>query len=204
MITELIDIAFPSICLACGAKPKPLCNGCVPEFGLNQDNEGVYFAAELTPELMEILGALKDLNRTALIAPLAKGLRPVLNKAVLDCSPTLLVCPPSSKRNFRKRGFNPALNLFKLANGSGIAITDQALKHSFEPLEQRGLNRPGRQVNALGRYWAKPNRHRVLLVDDVMTTGATLTAAAKALAASGAEVVGKCVLARRFANSSHG
>ena len=204
MISDLIDIAFPSICLACGDKPKPLCDGCVPEFGLNQDHEGVYFAAELTPELLEILSALKDLNRTALIAPLAKGLRPVLQQAVSDCSPTLLVCPPSSKKNFRKRGFNPALNLFRVAIGPGIAITDRALIHSFEPLDQRGLNRPGRQTNALGRYRTKPNKHRVLLVDDVMTTGATLTAAARALAASGAEVVGICVLARRFANSPHG
>ncbi|HEY7854640.1 MAG TPA: phosphoribosyltransferase family protein [Aquiluna sp.] len=204
MITELIDIGFPSICLACGAKPKPLCDGCVPEFALRRDQEGVYFAAELTPELMEIFGALKDRNRTALIAPLAKGLTPVIQRAVLDCSPTLLVCPPSSKKNFRKRGFNPALKLFKTAGGSGVAVTDRELIHSFQPIDQRGLNRPGRQLNALGRYRARPSNHRVLLVDDVMTTGATLAAAARALEAAGAEVVGKCVLARRFANSTHG
>ena len=203
MISELLDVAFPSTCLACGEKPKPLCEGCVPEFGINSDANDLHFAAELGEELSNILSALKDKNRIALVRPLAIGLRPVLEHAIRQCSPTIIACPPSSRRNFRKRGFNPAHRLFREANPSQLPVTDRLLRMTFQPRDQRGLDRQERNSNLQGLFSARATSHRVLLVDDVSTTGATLAAAREAFEAAGANVVGSCVLARRYPISSH-
>jgi predicted amidophosphoribosyltransferase len=57
---------------------------------------------------------------------------------------------------------------------------------------------PDRLVNTSRAFQAKPGRGRVLLVDDVATTGATLLEMRRALEAAGYQVVASCVLARRF------
>ncbi len=203
MLTELVDVTFPPSCLGCGKWPKPLCDECVPEFGVNADSDGLLYAAPLEEKLSSILGAIKDKNRIALIQPLAMGLRPVLTFAIEQFAPTVIACPPSSRRNFRKRGFNPALRLFKAANCSALQVSDRMLKMRNQPRDQRGLGQAQRLENLHGVFIARQSEHRVLLVDDVATTGATLKAATEALELSGAKVVGSCVLARRFPNSTH-
>jgi predicted amidophosphoribosyltransferase len=72
-----------------------------------------------------------------------------------------------------------------------------------QPKDQRGLSQSQRMENLRGVFVARQSEHRVLLVDDVATTGATLLAATEALELSGAQVVGSCVLARRFPKSTH-
>lgn len=203
MLTELIDLAFPATCLACGAKPKPLCDLCVPEFGISKDQSGVFFAAELDSALLDVFASLKDKNRTALIRPLAVGVSDCLRRAVSELSPSILVCPPSSKKNFRKRGFNPAKEIFSTANLGNLRVSDKALALRFQPEDQRSLGALQRAQNTLGRYRSRIQGERVLLVDDVMTTGATLHSATLTLEEAGCEVVGKCVVARRFSNSTH-
>lgn len=203
MIREILDIVFPGVCLACGEKPKPLCDACVPEFSNQQDSDGTYFATELTDEVAAILETLKDRNRTALIRPLAQGLAPVIARAIEELEPTLLVCPPSSKRNYRKRGFNPSLAICKAANTSNLSATDRAIAQRFQPVDQRGLDLSARHENVAGLYRGNVSGQRVLLVDDVITTGATMSAATVALEQSQNKVVGRCALARRFLNSAH-
>jgi predicted amidophosphoribosyltransferase len=203
MLTELVDVTFPTTCLACGEWPKPLCNVCVPEFGVHADADGLLYAAQLEERLSSILAAIKDKNRVALMRPLAMGLKPVLTSAIERFSPTVIVCPPSSRRNFRKRGFNPALRLFKAANPSSLQVSDRMLRMRSQPKDQRGLSQSQRMENLRGVFVARQSEHRVLLVDDVATTGATLLAATEALELSGAQVVGSCVLARRFPKSTH-
>lgn len=204
MITEIIDLAFPSVCLACGKKPKPLCQGCTPVFSISREQGGLIYAAELDDAMLAILAHLKDKNRTSLIKPLAKGVAPGLQLAIEQTRPTLLVCPPSSKKNFRKRGFNPAKEIFRLAKPNSLMLTDRALGFVSQPKDQRLLRAAERLENAQNRYRCRITGERVLLVDDVMTTGATLASAANAIEDSGNQVVGKCVVARRFGFSSHG
>lgn len=203
MLEDLIDIIFPASCLACGEKPKPICERCIPVFGAPVTEGNLYFASELNLELGAVLSALKDKNRTALLPVLARGLQPCLQLAIAELQPELLVCPPSSKAQYRKRGFNPALEIFSRANRSGLAITDRLLKFDRQPKDQRGLSKSERHLNTQNLFIAQRIGARVMLVDDVLTTGSTLMAATVALQQAGAKIVGSCVLARRLELFGH-
>lgn len=198
MLENLLDIVFPATCLACGKKPKPICEDCVPVFETPRQHETLHYASELDPQLGAILSALKDKNRTALLPMLSRLLRPCLEEAVAKLKPDVLICPPSSKAQYRKRGFNPALEIFRGASPGNLLVTDRVLKFGREPRDQRQLSKSERQLNMQGLFFANLAPARVLLVDDVITTGATLDAAKKALTAAGSEVLGSCVLARRL------
>jgi predicted amidophosphoribosyltransferase len=198
MLDNLIDITFPANCLACGKKPKPICDDCIPVFASPGQDGTLYFASVLDQGLGAMLSALKDKNRTALLPALSRLLRPCLDAAITELRPDLLVCPPSAKAQYRKRGFNPSLEIFRGASPANLRVTDRLLMFQRQPKDQRGLSKGDREKNMRDLFLVRPTKARVLLVDDVLTTGATLAAATKALESSGASVLGSCVLARRL------
>ncbi len=110
---------------------------------------------------------------------------------------------PLHRWRLLKRKFNQSAELSRhLARQSGnLNIPDLLLRQRHTP-SQDGLNRVERMENQRGafvmskRHHAKVAQKSVLLVDDVMTTGATLSACAETLFAAGAENVDVCVLAR--------
>lgn len=112
----------------------------------------------------------------------------------VDCD--LIVPVPSSGRG---RSCNvPALMGLPLAHALGIPLDETALRRTRKGRAQAGLTREERLVNAAGLFRADPGRaagRRVLLVDDVITTGATAAACARALTAAGAEWVAVAGLA---------
>ena len=64
--------------------------------------------------------------------------------------------------------------------------------------DQRKLSASERQKNVAGSMHSKPGSGSVLLIDDVMTTGATVAESIRALQSAGYEVIGICVLAKRI------
>ena len=64
-------------------------------------------------------------------------------------------------------------------------------------LDQRGLSAKDRSENLKGAFEVESGEGSLLIVDDVVTTGATALSLASASAAAGFEVVGICVVARR-------
>ena len=112
----------------------------------------------------------------------------------------LLIPVPLATQRLRERGFNQAWELARHLH-SGKARTNLLLRvRSGE--DQHALGRSARLHNLQGAFMVDPLRRaelegkRVLLIDDVMTTGATLHAAAAALQASSAATVSALVLAR--------
>ena len=105
-----------------------------------------------------------------------------------------LVPMPSSRANYVKRGFTPAKLLAAQANrlAGRPFLVRSLLRFSRVVDDQSKLNIEQRRANLAGSMIA--NRTligiRVLLFDDVVTTGATLLEAARALAEAGAEVLG--------------
>jgi ComF family protein len=105
---------------------------------------------------------------------------------------------PLHKNSLRERGFNQSVFLAgPLAKKLKIPLFRELLVKSVATLPQHGLSRELRLRNVRGVFSVtKAPPPRVLLLDDVLTTGATMRAAALCLLRAGAERVDAVVLAR--------
>lgn len=112
----------------------------------------------------------------------------------------LLVPVPLHPRRLFSRGFNQSRELARLiAVRHGLPIRQQALERVRRTTPQMELSRSARAENIRGAFAAKKHMlagKAVLLVDDIMTTGATLEECARAMLDAGAERVDVLVLAR--------
>ncbi len=107
--------------------------------------------------------------------------------------PDALVPVPMHPRKKQERGFDQCLLLAReTAALTGIVLADDILARSRYTAPQKGLSRQERQENLHGAFTAsalqKPGG-RILIIDDIYTTGATMDAAARALLKAGAEEV---------------
>lgn len=165
-----------------------------------------------------ILSAIKERGQTALIRPIVKAASDHLAKFVdglaaqqrgsLDAvefaqdatSKLYLVPVPSTPHGMRKRGFVPAhlwakqIALTLRSAGFGSIEVVRALEFGKNVADQRGLTSQERRENLEGsmvlRAPALQLEGRALLIDDVVTTGATIAEAARALGASSLSCLG--------------
>ncbi len=145
--------------------------------------------------------SLKHGDRQDLVRPMCRWLLPLTHK--LAGPETLLVpVPLRASRLFFRRYNQAALLTQALARVSGLQTCPDALKRIRKTRPQEGMSRQARQENQRGAF-AVPaakqptltGRH-ILLVDDVMTSGATLAACAEACFAAKAARVDVIALAR--------
>ncbi len=111
----------------------------------------------------------------------------------LDWPVELVVPVPLGRRRLAERGYNQVSLIARpLAMAMGLAYATDALVRSQETRSQVGLSRAQRQQNVRSAFRAGPRRingRMVLLVDDVATTGSTLSSCAEALYTAGARDV---------------
>ncbi|HET8581466.1 MAG TPA: ComF family protein [Candidatus Paceibacterota bacterium] len=112
-----------------------------------------------------------------------------------DARALVLVPMPLAKRRFRERGYNQiALSLAELpALGIALPVRADLLARTRETTPQTLLSRHARLTNVKGAFAAPLPRAayqgvHAILIDDVTTTGATLTEAARTLRTQGAAV----------------
>lgn len=207
--------AFPGLCTPClldlpGARCIR-CNRC----GLPAPDPeractcGAHFwsvdhtvvVADYCPPLDRAITALKFGHQLALARPLGE----LLGAAWLGRSPPLpldcLVPVPLGPERLASRGFNQSLEMARamaVCLPSPPRVLPRGLHRLRDTAAQSGLDLPGRLAN-LTDCFQSPNRLEGLsvgLIDDVMTSGSTITEAARALKAAGASRVVALVLAR--------
>ena len=182
-------------CGRCGlptAFETPVCGECKNvDFGF----EGVRAPLRYEGVGKEIVHALKYRGYTRVVEKLAV---PLLSGTLRGTAPFDAVVPvPIHRKRLRKRGFNQAALLAHgLAHGinAGVSDTLQVVRSTRDQVE---LSAAERRANVAGAFAPKARaRGRLLLVDDVLTTGATLSACAGALLRAGAAEVHAVTLCR--------
>src|SRR5581483_2105141 len=131
---------------------------------------------------------------------LAEPLAHLLIRALRDApSPDLVVPVPLSPQRLRQRGFNQALELCRpLARARGIRLRTEVLTRQRDNPAQAALPLAQRVANVHAAFHCSDavKGMSVAIVDDVMTSGATLCEVARSLVAAGAREVRCWVLAR--------
>ncbi len=113
--------------------------------------------------------------------------------------PDFIVPMPLHSARVRERGFNQALEIARrVAKVTGIALLPAACQRIKNTPSQTGLPWKEREQNIKGAFMCEADltSKRIAILDDVMTTGATLNELAKVLRKSGATHVSGWVVAR--------
>jgi predicted amidophosphoribosyltransferase len=151
--------------------------------------------------------AAKERHGLALLGPLTALLEDAL-QALRPSLPALLVPVPTAPERVQQRGIDlprdVALRAARKLRAAGCDVRVRAgLKLVRTPLDQAGLGAVARRDNVCGAMSWRSGEvpGGVIIVDDLITTGATLTEAVRACAASGVAVTGAVCLARPVRNA---
>jgi len=190
----------PPVCPVCG-RPQPdgmLCSSCV---NWQSHIDGIRSPFIFDGVMRQAIYQLKYHNLRALAAPLAELLRDYL---IVNPIPAEVLVPvPLHRKRLRERGYNQssllARELGKLAK---LPVMDDCLIRQRHTVPQaRTANVAERQDNIANAFACRDHRlqdKRVLLIDDVATSGATLDACATTLKAAGATSVWGLAMAREI------
>ena len=200
-IDAAADLLLGSTCAGCRSPGWGVCRGCLdllrtpPHAFGGPDGLPVVAAGPYRPVLEHLIPRYKDdgaLHLERLLAELLAGALAVARPA----PDTLLVPVPSLPRNVRARGFDHARRLARrLASDSGLKSA-ALISRDRRGHDQAGLGRSDRSTNLECTMKARPPRYPVLVIDDVITTGATLREACRSLERVGADVLGAVVIAQ--------
>ena len=202
--TALADLVLPRTCAGCGMPGRVLCPACAPAFarprvatprrvpwGFPPTVAAAAYAGPVRPAVV----AFKDRGRAELARPLgaALGLAVAAVLSAVPEGPVLLVPVPSSRAALRTRGRDHVRELAVAAvrelRAEGIrADVARILRRRGRVRDSAGLDAQQRRANLAGSFalrGALPGDVLTVLVDDVVTSGATLTEAAVALGGAG-------------------
>ena len=197
-ITPLLNFVLPSRCASCDRPGSDLCDQCFSEISIALHEFQIHglpgFAVtKYTPLISNVLVSFKEKGQFALSKTLAALFSEVVSLLPKFESPVYLVPAPSSPENFARRGFQPALLLAtEIAKKHPEFRVMNSLVFSREVRDQVGLSGSQRLANldSSMRLNQSVTGRVCYLVDDVVTTGATATQAARTLLLGGAQVAG--------------
>ncbi|TFG35941.1 MAG: ComF family protein [Parcubacteria group bacterium] len=209
----ILDIVFPPSCFVCQREGDYLCQDCkaVLEIsGVHKNYSGknindLYFALPYQSSL------IKDLIKKFKYEPFVKELGKSLSSLIIehinlidnkpDFTGFVLVPVPLEKKKLKWRGFNQSEEIGKgLADFLKIPLISDVLIKTKETLDQVNLNDQEREENIKNAFLCQDPKRikggKIIIIDDVFTTGSTMEEAAGILKEAGAEKIIGVTVAR--------
>lgn len=199
-IRSLIDLVYPPRCLHCGRVDYAWCPDCIR----------LLIEADIAPTSLHVDGLDRSIALTQYASIYRDAVQALKYHGALNVAPILsqkltqglkeaslifdIIIPvPIHTTRFAKRRYNQSMELsLAIREQLKKPIHDQALIRSKQTRAQVGLNQQERLQNIKDAFVAEPAEvvgKRILLVDDVQTTGATLAECANSLRTAGAASV---------------
>jgi ComF family protein len=214
---RLLDLALPARCPGCGREGPPICESCAPGLDARLELPGgvpIGLPSDVPAPLLQLewcapfggmvrraLHELKYSGETRLAVPLGEAVARRWRR--VGAGGDVLVPVPVHADRARRRGYDQA-ELIARAAGRALGLPcAPILERTRATIAQFDLDRSTRATNVRGAFSLRERVQRahlagrwIVLVDDVVTTGATLSACAEPLLAAGAIGVSAITVAR--------
>jgi ComF family protein len=217
LVGAVLDLAFPARCAGCDREGAPICRGCEPALDARLElppGVPIGLPSDLPPDLVQLewcapcglvrraLHGLKYGSERRLAEPLGRAVARRWARA--GRGGDVLVPVPIHAERLRKRGYDQAELIARAAGGAlglpGVSLLERrrATIAQFDlDRDERAGNVAGAFALARGAPGGRPLEGRwVVLIDDVVTTGSTLSACAAPLLEAGAIAVSAATVAR--------
>jgi predicted amidophosphoribosyltransferase len=208
-MSSLSELLFPSRCIGCSKLGISICSDCRRDWHLHIYKREIYVlgstypvlsAVQYSPIASRVLLSAKESQIAAADLLVAKGLKHSLQFFINRFGTGTLISVPSRKSAVRKRG-RDFLKTLTTDIGLDLNIpTTSALSHHRKVRDQSQLNITQRSQNISGAFAVSPQfaaltspgniAPKLIIIDDLITTGATLTEAIRALRTAGFTVLG--------------
>jgi predicted amidophosphoribosyltransferase len=208
----VLDLILPLECGGCGAPSTRWCDACAIQLSVAAGQPQVV-SPRIDPQVpVFALGryagtrrrailAMKEQGRSDLVAPLARalavGVHRLLTWGMVE-TPLTIVPAPTRRSAARRRGGDPVARLARAAVAGHPDVTVvPALRLKALARDSVGLGTSARERNIAGRVLLCGQRPRteVVIVDDIVTTGATARESVRTLRAAGIPVAAVLAIA---------
>ncbi|KUH65517.1 phosphoribosyltransferase [Mycolicibacterium novocastrense] len=207
----MLDLVLPLQCGGCGAPSTRWCAACATTLTVRADDPHivsprvdpgvpVYSLGRYAGPRRAAVIAVKEHGRADLLGPLAGALRTgllhLLTWGLVD-TPLTVVPAPTRRWSARRRGGDPVTRMARTATAGlpAVAVVPALRTRAFVA-DSVGLSSADRQRNIGGRLrLVRPVAGEVLVVDDIVTTGATAAESVRVLRSIGARVAAVLVVA---------
>jgi ComF family protein len=217
LLGRVLDLAFPARCAGCGREGAPLCAACLPALDARLELPAgvpIGLPAQVPADLLQLewcapfvgvvraaLHELKYAGEQRLAEPLGRAV--ARRWSLAGAGGDALVPVPVHADRLRRRGYDQA-QLIAVVAGRELGLpVAPILQRTRATTAQFDLDRSERAGNVSGAFGLRAGGHSrllqgrwIVLVDDVVTTGATLSACAVPLRAAGALGVSAVTVAR--------
>ncbi|WP_156685680.1 ComF family protein [Mycobacterium sp. Marseille-P9652] len=207
----MLDLILPVECGGCGAPSSRWCEACAAELAVGCDEPHVvnpradpgvpvFALGRYAGARRRAIVALKERGRGDLVGPLSRALALGVHRLVtwgLVETPLTIVPAPTRRTAARRRGGDPVTRVARAAVAAHpeIAVAP-ALRMRGLARDSVGLGTAARERNIAGRVALRGRpATEVVVVDDIVTTGATAREAVRVLHAAGVDVAAVLVIA---------
>ncbi len=191
-------VLFPVECAGCGADDRSLCVACLaallPDVTLRAvGGLRVHTALLYEGRVRRVILAYKEQGRTDAASALSRALAAAVAAATATAPAAELLCIPPSRAAYRRRGYDPVGLLVRRAGLRSV----RGLRHGRRTATQKSLGLEQREENLRGAFVARRrlDGRSFVLVDDILTSGATLAEAERAVCRAGGVVIGAATVA---------